>query len=482
MATITYNNRSIGNASNLVTFTDIPNILKVTDASGGTKQTISLTFNGNLAGVVHTDPWTITIQGETISSVDTFDKAINKSFFVSTSNNTTAASAARALRNCPNIAALYTVQQYQNGIILTARDIGSFTVTVDSNISSTYLTRIVTQGSSQSQLVGSKINVDIYNGSDYITTLEKNFYNGEAAFNMSPVLTTFAKRGKTEPYLFRLNTISQSGDYQVLGTIGNNFICQGYMCNQGQKYLELYNYEVVAQNFFRGDEKQSWNNTLLYVYGNTIPFSFYTKSTSMSRIDVTYRDSAFNAVGGLDWNDEDAHAIGDNYLVTTYIPLTNMPSSTFYVDVKFESQADFVRYNVIKPLKATEYYQRIYWRNSYGGVSFFDFTGAKTETRDLETTTYQKNIFDYYTDPRNELEKVYNNEIKYNVTLKSHLFENDGKYIFNDLAQSPEVWTEINGETYAIIMESVSVDELNDRNNIYEATVRYRYSMTPSII
>lgn len=482
MATITYNNRSIGNASNLVTFTDIPNILKVTDASGGTKQTISLTFNGNLAGVVHTDPWTITIQGETISSVDTFDKAINKSFFVSTSNNITAASAARALRNCPNIAALYTVQQYQNGIILTARDIGSFTVTVDSNISSTYLTRIVTQGSSQSQLVGSKIDVDVYNGSEYITTLEKNFYNGEAAFNMSPVLTTFAKRSKTEPYLFRLNTISQNGDYQVLGTIGNNFICQGYMCNQGQKYLELYNYEVVAQNFFRGDEKQSWNNTLLYVYGNTIPFSFYTKSTSMSRIDVTYRDSAFNAVGGLDWNDEDAHATGDNYLVTTYIPLTNMPSSTFYVDVKFESQSDFVRYNVIKPLRATEYYQRIYWRNSYGGVSFFDFTGAKTETRDLETTTYQKNIFDYYTDPRNELEKVYNNEIKYNVTLKSHLFENDGKYIFNDLAQSPEVWTEINGETYAIIMESVSVDELNDRNNIYEATVRYRYSMTPSII
>ncbi len=482
MATITYNNRSSSNAKNLVTFTDIPNILKVTDASGGTKQTISLTFNGNLAGVTHTDPWTITIQGETISSVDTYAEAINKSFFVSTSNNTTAASAARALRNCPNIAALYTVQQYQNGIILTARDIGSFTVTVDSNIPVSYLSKTITQGSSQSQLVGSKIDVDVYNGADYITTLEKNFYNGEAAFNMSPVLTTFAKRSKTEPYLFRLNTISQSGDYQLLGTVGTNYISQGYMCNQGQKYLELYDYEVMAQNFFRGDEKQSWNNTLLYVYGNNIPFSFYTKSTSMSRIDVTYRDSAFNVVGGLDWNDEDAHAIGNNYLVTTYIPLTNMPSSTFYVDVKFESQPDFVRYNVIKPLKATEYYQRIYWRNSYGGVSFFDFTGAKTETRDLETTTYQKNIFDYYTDPRNELERVYNNEIKYNVTLKSHLFENDGKYIFNDLAQSPEVWTEINGETYAIIMESVSVDELNDRNNIYEATVRYRYSMTPSII
>jgi hypothetical protein len=137
---------------------------------------------------------------------------------------------------------------------------------------------------------------------------------------------------------------------------------------------------------------------------------------------------------------------------------------------------------VIKPLKATEYYQRIYWRNSYNGISFFDFTGAKSETRDLEITTYQKNIFGYYTDKMNELEKVYNNEVKYNVTLKSHLFENDGKYIFNDLAQSPDVWTVINNETYAIIIDSISVDELSDRNNIYEATLRYRYSMTPPII
>lgn len=483
MATITYNNRSSSNAKNLVTFTDIPNILKVTDASGGTKQTISLTFNGNLAGVLHTEPWTITIQGETISSVDTFDKAINKSFFVSQSNNTTAVSAARALRNCPNIAALYTVQQYQNGIILTAKDIGSFTVTVDSNISSTYLTRIVTQGSSQSQLVGSKIDVDVYNGSEYITTLEKNFYNGEAAFNMSPVLTTFAKRGKTEDYLFRVNTISQSGDYQVLGTVGTNYISQGYMCNQGNKYFPLTTLEIPAQNFSRGTDKDSWNNTILYLYGNSIPFSFYTNSQSVSHIDVVYRNSAFERIGAFDWNDSQAHATSDNYLVTTYIPLnTDTLKNSFYVDVKFETQQDFVRYNVIKPLKATEYYQRIYWRNSYGGVSFFDFTSAKTETRDLETTTYQKNIFDYYTDSRNELEKVYNNEIKYNVTLKSHLFENDGKYVFNDLAQSPEVWTEINGEIYAIIMESVSVDELNDRNNIYEATVKYRYSMTPSII
>ena len=96
----------------------------------------------------------------------------------------------------------------------------------------------------------------------------------------------------------------------------------------------------------------------------------------------------------------------------------------FYVDLTFSDTGNKVRYNVIKPLKMTEYCQRIYFRNSYGGISFFDFTGQKSETRDLDLMTYEKNIFDYYNDPMNELEKIYDNTVKYSVTLKSHLFEN----------------------------------------------------------
>ena len=156
----------------------------------------------------------------------------------------------------------------------------------------------------------------------------------------------------------------------------------------------------------------------------------------------------------------------------------------FYIDLTIGNFK--IRYKVIKPIKATEYYQRVYWRNSYGGISFFDFTGQKSETRDVETTTYEKNIFGYYTDsfadkPLNELEKAYDNKVKYTVTLKSHLFENDGKYIFNDLLQSGNIWTEINGEFYTIIIDSLSVDE-TDNNNVYEATLKYHYSQSPSLI
>jgi hypothetical protein len=148
-------------------------------------------------------------------------------------------------------------------------------------------------------------------------------------------------------------------------------------------------------------------------------------------------------------------------------------NSAFYIDLSIGNET--IRYNVIKPLKASEKCHRIYWRNSYGGVSFFDFVGEKTETRDLDVTTYQKNIFGYYDETVNELDKIYDNSIKYNVTLKSHLIEEDGIYVFNDLLQSKNIWTEVNGETYSIIIDSLNVDKV-DNNNTYQSTVKFHFS------
>ena len=480
MATITYNNRSTASASNLITFTDIPNILKVTQTESGSKQVISLIFNGNLASVSHTEPWYITIMGETISSVDSFSDAINRNFYLSSSNNSMAASVARALRNCPSILTVYTIQHEGNEVELVSRAVGTYDVTILTNISTTYLTRAITQGSSTAfPLYKAKVDVDVMSGDEYVTTLEKNFYGEEVAFDMSPVLTTLAKGGKTVPYSFILSTIqNDTGLYSELGRVSTNYITQGYMVNQGRKYITLGSDTIVAQNYSRGTEKEQSNNTLLYVYGNSIPFSFYSTNNSLA-IDIHYLNSAFERIDGADFN---YTKTSSDLLANTEIPLSNaLLRDSFYVDIEIEQTGETIRYNVIKPIKAAEDYQRILWRNSYGGVSFFDFTGQKTETRDLEVSTYQKSIFNYYTDPRNELEKMYDNKVKYTVTLKSHLFENDGKYVFNDLMQSPEVWTERNGEQYAIIIDSVNVEE-TDRNNIYEATLKFHYSQEPSLI
>ena len=480
MASITYN--GLSSPENIITFTDIPNILKVTANSGGTRAYYTLTFVGNLYEQTNADgQWYITLFGETITNVLNPSNAVNKSFYVAQTSNSTAASVAKALRNCANIAANFTVEQSGTSVTIKSRDVGSifYSGYFDTNISQGYMSRSGTDGSvPQDSLQGALIDVDIYSNNEYITTLEKNWYNGEAAFNMSPVLTTLASDGKVVQYALKVSSM-KDGEYALLGNVGNNYISVGYMCNQGYKYL-INNSLNIAQNFSRGKSREFENNTILYLYEPSINISLYTSDNGGFSYSIDYLDSAYNVITSYTYT----FHCSTNSLLDMEIPLNHSGYAhfqrAFYIDLTIGSTHK-IRYNVIKPLKATEYSQRVLWRNSYGGISFFDFTGQRSETRDADISTYQKNIFDYYTSEMNELEKMYDNEIKYTVTLKSHLFETDGKYVFNDLIQSSQVWTEINGENYAIILDSVSVDETNN-NGIYEATIKYHYSQEPSLI
>lgn len=476
---ITYNN--IEGAGNLITFNDIPNILKVSDESGGTYATISFFFNIPLQSYLLLEDglWYITIMGETITNVTDPSRAINKNFYIAPTNESTNASIVRALRNCPTIAANFNVDFTGSTVTLTAKAVGSLVneSSFTTNISNVVCIVTITDGTSFSDLYGSQIGVDVLSDGEYVTSLQKNFYNGEAAFNVTPVLNTFTEIGKAKPYTLSISS-TKNGIYSQIGAITTNYAAQGYMVNQGQKYLDN-TYWQYAMNFSRGQARNPiLNNTILYLYKPTIPISFYRGNEGGGTITITYRDSAYNAVytDTQEWqNIYSATKLIDKELQLQESIMRNC----FYIDVAFGD--DTIRFNVIKPVQMTEYCQRILWRNSYGGISFVDLTGQKTETRELNLQTYQKNIFDYYTDPVNELEKVYDNDVEYQVTLRSHLFEEDGKWVYNDLIQSPEVWTEINGQNYAIILESVSVEE-TDNNGVYQATVRYRYSQEPSLI
>lgn len=482
MATISYNNET-SNMTNLITFTDVPNILKVTDTSAGTKANVSFTFSGALgnASLPSEGYWYITYLGETITSVKSFSNAVNKNFYASSANSqSTAASVARAFRNCPTIAANFTVKHSGNTVSMEARNIGAIGFSASTNITDQYITIVTTaQGSAASPLHNSKVDVDVYQGDNYITTLEKNYYGSEVAFDLSPMIATLANIGETQPYNLKLSYITSSGNYNELGSIGTNYVAQGFMCNQGQKFLRLDNTPIIAMNYSRGNPKTTSNNTTLYIYGNTIPISYYMLNNGTISIDIVYRNSAFEEMHADDYNPSFG---GNSKLKDDTIQLSQQwLSGASYVDIEVESSDEVIRFNVIKPMKATEYYQRIVWRNSYGGLSFFDFTGQRTESRSLDTKTYQKNIYDYYTSEVTEMDKIYDNDVEYTVTLKSHVIDSDGRYLFNDLMQSPYAWTVINAVKYAIIIDSVNIEE-TDRNDIYEVAVKYKYSMKPSII
>ena len=492
MATIKYDGQT--RPSNLITYTDIPNILKVVDTGGGTYTTYTITLSGNLSSVTTKDgQWYISLLGETITNVTSPDNAISKNFFIASNNNSTAASICKALRNCSSIAANFTVMNNSNTVVLNARAIGPLLneMQFTTNIDGTYISSTGTNGSASSSLYKAKIDVDIYSDGDYVTTLEKNYYGSEAAFNISPVLTTISKHGELTPYSATISAIKSDGTYSEIGTLPENYSAVGYMVNQGYKYNLATGRPVFAQNMLRGSNKDWYNNSILYVYEPLIAISCYRKidSTTTTHINLRYLDSTGANIGPHSHYDKNYDFDAGTLIEDMYVDLDpDLLIQEHWIELEFEDMDPdnpndrFIRYNVIKPMKATEHCQRLYFRNSYGGISFVDLTGAMTMTKDLDVMTYERNVFDYYNRDMNSLEKPYDTTVKDVYTIKSHLFEKDGKWIYNDLAQSPLVWTVINSEKYEIIISSVNVEETSNNNDMYEATVKFRFSEPTTLL
>ena len=122
---ITYDGKSISSANRLVTFTDVPNILKLIENITGYIGTFSFIFQGNLKQTVTSDgQYYITFLDETITNVMNPNDAKNKRFYISSDPNSTAVSVAQALRCCPSIAAQFNVAYGDDEVELQGKTIG----------------------------------------------------------------------------------------------------------------------------------------------------------------------------------------------------------------------------------------------------------------------------------------------------------------------------------------------------------------------
>lgn len=246
------------------------------------------------------------------------------------------------------------------------------------------------------------------------------------------------------------------------------------MVNQGLNYINVPSTQL-AQNVYRGTNKPQLNNTVLYVYQPSVQFTLYVpfpnNTAQTANFQVNYINSANVAIKSTTTS-----IYLTNSMTSPIIPLDqSLLNQSFYIDIVIPDVGT-LRYNVIKPLKATDEIQRVYWTNSYGGVSFFDFTGTRTETRKTKVDYYQQNLFDYYDKDTAQLNKVYNKDVSITVSLSTHSIEKDGTWQFFDLQNSSNAWTYVNGKKYFITITDLKITE-SQVNDIYTATVEYEYSM-----
>ena len=217
---IKYNNIDSAQAHNLVTFSDVPAILEISDTTGGTKATLEMTVGTGWTATSNNECW-LTFQNNTISNVVDPQNAVNKNFYVASDTHSTAVSIANALRNCPTISASFLVYTNNDKVICKAREIGAIdlTTTMSENMNVTIAT---TAGTASSTLVNSKITVDVTSDNEYVTTLEKYYHGDNCRFDVTPLLATMAEYNKTIPYSLNISTMNASGTVTTLGSVTGN--------------------------------------------------------------------------------------------------------------------------------------------------------------------------------------------------------------------------------------------------------------------
>ena len=462
---LTYNGQA--SPQGMITLTNVPNILTIQSSSvTGNNSVLKITIN-DLTKIDPNNTYYITINGLTITSGN-----VGNNFYISNSNTganqiAVAHSIAKSLRSV----GLTNYEIYQeisqgiltNVVIVEAREVGElYEITFDSNLGAAILYDNYV-GTTSDEFAGGRINIDVYSGSDYITTLEKSYYKEKIDFNVSDVLKSISRYDFLVPYT--LFIYSQIGNQVTSLSRVSATSAIGYMVNQGEKFLNTY--PMFAQNVSRGTSSPS--KMVLYTYLSTIPVTIYSDDV-VETVNITYYDSSLQQIGTGFSNINIYNGIGQSDIALN----SNLFNSAYYVDLSLEN-GQIIRYNVIKPVDANSRCQRVYYHNSYGGVSFFDFTGQITENHKVDNDTYTKNIYDYYRETTLEQIKIYDKETTINVTMKSHLMERSAVWQFNDLLGSYDVWTNINGVDYKIIVTDCKVDETE--TGVWEATVTYTYSL-----
>lgn len=496
---ITINNKS-SNIKDLICFNTCPVIVSVDNSEGVTSSKASITLNvQSLSATDNSKPSRIIINGNAIQGTTDKTKVNGRRFYL-TGGQYCALSIVNALKCIPQLVMNYDIV-YNMGsstLTITAKNVGSmYNIDIDTENLTGFSTNTSVNGSTSDTLVGSiesKVYLDLYYNGDenqrklkstssganykYLTTLQKEYYKDSVSFNLSPALQSVSSSNNTTLWKARLYALVD-GTIKDIGTSDNNYIINGYLVNQGGTYLDLSSWDgsktYPAINVSRGKDRTQYNNSLIYIYNNIFPISLYKmNNTTKESITISYLEADESVITStttsITLNTTSNIGTYDIELSETYM------RDSYYIDLQFSF--GIIRLNVINPPYANAECNRVSWYNSYGGVSYFDFLGDKRDERKTDVTTYNKSLLDFYKNDKQEQAVVYFRENEITVSLTSHLIEEDGLYQLYDLQNSYKSWITINGVNYYIIITSLTVEEPSD--NIYTATIKYKYSLLDS--
>lgn len=494
---------------NMVLLTGVPCILTAQgSAETGTKAKGLFGFR-DLSPLTAGKTYTIYINGHPLTSTPNQSEAGGTRFYLPTTDSlrnrvAAANSVMRAAMNVPELASDYSFRMYWDyenenifdGFYMEANGYGpAFTIAITHDMPQTVVDWNLDSGSTTAELTAGSENilyVDIYryntparmgsypvaSDTSYITTLSRKVSTPTADFDLAPVLESTTEYGVFSEYRFVVY-LMQDGFCNSDGVLDGIYATKGYMVNQGLGWYPRTRLVELLQNVSRGKETGYANNTVLYTYFSSIPLTLTTPAEAGTQVPVTvrYLASDYSVIGTSTFSSWPSSSITDaefsldaNFTRASFVELAT-PSGATYL------------YKVTKPVRAVDEAdcQRIKWRNEYGGISFFDFTGGKTETRKVDTETYDKSHYTYHTDAKRSLSVTYDKQVKVTVQLTTHWVEKDALWILYSLQNSREAWTEVNNVVYDITVTDIKVTESSNNAGVFKATCTYTYSLADTL-
>ena len=453
--------------SGMYLFDGIPNIVEFSSlgyAPSGAELSIEL-FE-----VTPAEGYSLTINGETVTSVVSQSMAGPRQFGTTCTAEGLANNIRRALSSIPSIVSSYEVLSNERGfVILKALGSGPSTaITYSSDIPHAEFD--YTPPSASAVPVYAELTVT-RSAPTVTARLSKSVASDSVRFNISDVLGSMTEYGKAVPVSVSASVVDAEGDVTRMMSF-SELAVRGWHDKSHPDFM--VSAPFIAQNLKGAPDRDVYNSVVLYAkQGSDVVLSWCPSVSGTATVSWTLYDSAFFTLS----SGTVSSLFAENEIGEFTVPgLQTLNDYAWYLSVTMPD-GSVVRYNLIRSGMSSDSL-RLYWRNSMGGVSFFDFTGERSEKTDISSEYMydEGSSYGYYSDEYRHDAVLYSQTAVKTYTVQSHIIEEAGCPIMDDLASSKLVWIERDGQKYMVLVTAAEKVKVAS-NGTYRIKVSFKYSV-----